>query len=224
MSNSYWVDTFNLDPAHPQASLTSSKTQQERLGIPGKYYGAITWTGGELHLTGSQFGYGAFLRSGSNTNGNVKIWNGSKYQDYLDSDEGKALGSSVTDVVDKDMWADTERGLIYIENYSTFNMVNSSPSGVDGYVSYKYGEANTPDDIKLATIYFTASIIAMNDDLNLMQEGDDSMDNASRSQKFEDMGMKILKDGGHLDRKLAMATGIGGFGIEIGRASCRERV
>ena len=27
------------------------------------------------------------------------------------------------------------------------------------------------------------------------------------------MGMKILKDGGHLDRKLAMATGIGGFGI-----------
>ena len=67
--------------------------------------------------------------------------------------------------------------------------------------------------IKLATIYFTASIIAMNDDLNLMQEGDDSMDNASRSQKFEDMGMKILKDGGHLDRKLAMATGIGGFGI-----------
>ncbi len=45
-----------------------------------------------------------------------------------------------------------------------------------------------------------------------MQEGDDSMDNASRSQKFEDMGMKILKDGGHLDRKLAMATGIGGFG------------
>ena len=46
-----------------------------------------------------------------------------------------------------------------------------------------------------------------------MQEGDDSMDNASRSQKFEDMGMKILKDGGHLDRKLAMATGIGGFGI-----------
>ena len=77
MSNSYWVDTFNLDPAHPQASLTSSKTQQERLGIPGKYYGAITWTGGELHLTGSQFGYGAFLRSGSNTNGNVTITDGS---------------------------------------------------------------------------------------------------------------------------------------------------
>ena len=148
----------------------------------------------------------------SQTNGNVKLWNGSKYLDYLDSDESKALGSSVTDVVSKDIWADAERGLIYINNYSTFNMVNSSPAGVDGYVSYKYATANTPDDIKLATIYFTASIIAMNDDLNLMQEGDDSMDNASRSQKFEDMGMKILKDNNHLGRKLAMATSVGGFG------------
>ena len=148
----------------------------------------------------------------SQTNGNVKLWNGSKYLDYLDSDESKALGSSVTDVVSKDIWADAERGLIYINNYSTFNMVNSSPAGVDGYVSYKYATASTPDDIKLATIYFASATIAMNDDLNLMQEGDDSMDNATRSQKFEDMGMKILKDNNHLGRKLAMATSVGGFG------------
>ena len=53
--------------------------------------------------------------------------------------------------------------------------------------------ATTPLDIKLATIYFTASMIAMNDDLNLMQEGDDSMDNATKVQRFEDMAMKILK-------------------------------
>ena len=32
------------------------------------------------------------------TNGNVKIWNGSKYLDYLDSDESKTLGSSVTEL------------------------------------------------------------------------------------------------------------------------------
>ena len=148
----------------------------------------------------------------SQTNGNVKLWNGSKYLDYLDSDESKDMGSSVTDVVSKDFWADTERGLIYINNYSTFNMVNSSPAGVDGYVSYKYATANTPDDIKLATIYFTSAMIAMNDDLNLMQEGDDSMDNASRSQKFEDMGIKILKDNKRIGRKVIMATGMGGFG------------
>jgi hypothetical protein len=110
------------------------------------------------------------------------------------------------------MWADNERGLIYINNYSTFNMVNSSPAGVDGYVSYKYATASTPDDIKLATIYLTSSMIAMNDDLNLMQEGDDSMDNASRSQKFEDMALKILKENKRVGRNLTMATGIGGFG------------
>lgn len=146
------------------------------------------------------------------TNGNVKLWDGSKYLDYLDSDESKTLGSSVTDVVNKDMWADKERGLIYINNYSTFNMVNSSPAGVDGYVSYKYATASTPDDIKLATIYLTSSMIAMNDDLNLMQEGDDSMDNASRSQKFEDMAIKILKENKRVGRTLTMATGMGGFG------------
>ena len=146
------------------------------------------------------------------TNGNVKLWNGSKYLDYLDSDESKALGSSVTDVVSKDVWADNERGLIYINNYSTFNMVNSSPAGVDAYVTYKYATATCPKDIKLATIYFTAATIAMNDDLNLMQEGDDSMDNSTKSQKFEDMAMKILKDNRRLERDMTMARSIGGFG------------
>ena len=147
------------------------------------------------------------------TNGNVKIWNGSKYQDYLDSDESKDMGSNVTDVVSKDFWADIERGLIYLNNYSTFNMVNSSPAGVDGYVSYKYATATCPDDIRLATIYFTASTIAANDDLNLMQEGDDSMDNATKSQRYEDMAMKILTDNKRIGRNLTMAHGIGGLGI-----------
>jgi len=146
------------------------------------------------------------------TNGNVKVWNGSKYLDYLDSDESKDMGSSVTDVVSKDFWTDGERGTIYINNYSTFNMVNSSPAGVDAYVSYKYATATTPKDIKQACIYFTSSMIAMNDDLNLMQEGDDSMDNATKSQKFEEMAMKILKENRRLERDLTMARGVGGFG------------
>jgi hypothetical protein len=148
----------------------------------------------------------------SQTNGTVKIWNGSKYQDFLDSDESKVMGGAVTDVVSKDFWADIERGLIYLNNYSTFNMVNSSPAGIDGYVSYKYATATCPDDIRLATIYFTAATIAMNDDLNLMQEGDDSMDNATKSQKFEEMAMKILTDNKRIGRSMAMAHGIGGFG------------
>ena len=91
-------------------------------------------------------------------------------------------------------------------------MVNSSPAGVDAYVTYRYATAATPDDIKLATIYLTAATIAMNDDLNLMPEGDDSMDNSTKSQKFEDMAMKILKDNKRLDRDMTMARAVGGFG------------
>jgi len=148
----------------------------------------------------------------SQTNGNIKIWGSGSggYVDYLDSDNSKTLGSNVADV-SNDVWADIERGIIYLNSYSLHNMVNSSPGGVDGYVSYKYATATCPKDIKLATIYFTAATIAMNDDLNLMQEGADSMDNATKSQKFEDMAMKILKDGRRLDRDMTMARGIGGF-------------
>ena len=148
----------------------------------------------------------------TNTNGNVKIWEGSAYVDYCDSANGKDIGTSVTDV-DGDMWVDTERGIIYIENYYMHNILNSSPSGVDAYVSYEYGYSSTPLDIKLATIYFTASMIAMNDDLNLMQEGDDSMDNATKAQRFEDMAMKILKDNKRMGRDLTMSRAIGGFGV-----------
>ena len=140
----------------------------------------------------------------------LKVWEGSAYVDYVAS---KTMGSSVTDVNGKDFWVDTERGIIYIENYATHNMLNSSPQGVDAYVKYRYGDTTTPQDIKLATIYFTASTIAANDDLNLMQEADDSMDNATKSQKFEDMAMKILTDNGRLDRDMTMARAIGGFGV-----------
>ena len=46
-----------------------------------------------------------------------------------------------------------------------------------------------------------------------MQEADDSMDNATKSQKFEDMAMKILTDNGRLDSDMTMARAIGGFGV-----------
>ena len=59
-------------------------------------------------------------------------------------------------------------------------MVNSSPAGVDGYVSYKYATANTPDDIKLATIYFTSAMIAMNDDLFFRKASSPSLATSSQ--------------------------------------------
>jgi hypothetical protein len=91
-------------------------------------------------------------------------------------------------------------------------MLNSSPAGVDGYVTYKYATATCPKDIKLATIYFTAAIIVSNDDLNLMPEGDDSMDNRSKGELFEAQAMKILKDNKRMERAMPLARAIGGFG------------
>ena len=145
------------------------------------------------------------------TNGKVQVWNSNQYTDYLDSDNSKTMGTT-TDVVNKDFWLDTQRGIIYIDNYNLFDTITDSPAGVDAYISYKYATHPTPADIKLATIYLAASTIAMNDDLNLMQEGDDSMDNSTKSQKFEDMAIKILKDNRRMDRDMTMARAIGGLG------------
>ena len=147
----------------------------------------------------------------SQTNGNIKIWGSGGYVDYLDSDNSKTLGSNVADV-SNDVWADTEGGIIYLNSYSLHNMLNSSPAGVDGYVTYKYATATCPKDIKLATIYFTAAIIVSNDDLNLMPEGDDSMDNRSKGELFEAQAMKILKDNKRMERAMPLARAIGGFG------------
>ena len=149
-----------------------------------------------------------------NSQGDImNIWESSSYVDYLHPSNSKTGSGGPTDIVGKDYWQDTTRGIIYINNYHAINNLLDSPSDVDAYVTYRYATATTPADIKLATIYFTAATIAMNDDLNLMAEGDDSMDNAAKSQKFEDMAMKILKDNRRLDRKFTMSRSIGGFGV-----------
>ena len=152
----------------------------------------------------------ADTHSFAQTNGNLKVWNNSGYVEYLDSD--LATMGTITDVTNKDFWLDAQRGIIYLDKYNLFSHITDAPAGVDAYISYKYATATTPKDIKLATIYLTASTIAMNDDLNLMQEGDDSMDNSTKSQKFEDMAIKILKDNRRMDRDMKMSRSIGGFG------------
>lgn len=142
----------------------------------------------------------------------LHVWDGSEYVEYLANKTGT---NTVTSPTNKDWWVDTERGIIYLDNYSLFNMVNSSPAGVDAYVTYRYATASTPDDIKLAAIYFASAMVAANDDLNLMQEANDSMDNATKSQKFEDMAIKILKDNRRMDRDMTMSRAVGGFGTGL---------
>ena len=139
----------------------------------------------------------------------LHIWDGGEYVEYIANKTGD---DTITNVTGKDYWIDKERGTIYLNSYNQFNLLSDAPSGVTAYVTYRYATAATPQDIKLATIYFTAATIAMNDDLNLMQEGDDSMNNQTKSEKFEEMAMKILKDGRRLGRSMPTAIAIGGFG------------
>ena len=42
-------------------SSNNGADQFDRLGHPGKYYSALTYTGGQLDLTGSNYGYGSVL-------------------------------------------------------------------------------------------------------------------------------------------------------------------
>jgi len=42
-------------------STNNGPDQFERLGHPGKYYSALTYTTGQLDLTGSNYGYGSVL-------------------------------------------------------------------------------------------------------------------------------------------------------------------
>ncbi len=139
----------------------------------------------------------------------LHIWDGGNYVEYINSKTGD---DTITNVTGKDYWIDKERGTIYLNSYNQFNLLSDAPSGVTAYVTYRYATATTPADIKQATIYLVASMIAMNDDLNLMQEGDDSMNNQTKSEKFEDMAMKILKDNRRLGRSMPTARAIGGFG------------
>jgi hypothetical protein len=139
----------------------------------------------------------------------LHIWDGGEYVEYIANKTGD---DTITTVTGKDYWIDKERGTIYLNSYNQFNLLSDAPSGVTAYVTYRYATASTPDDIKQATIYFAASMLAMNDDLNLMQEGDDSMDNSSKSQRYEEMAMKILKDNRRLGRSMPTARAIGGFG------------
>lgn len=45
----------------PYEYTVTAASQFERLGHPGKYITALTYTGGQLDLTGSNYGYGSII-------------------------------------------------------------------------------------------------------------------------------------------------------------------
>lgn len=53
------VGTYPYNYDAPSAN--NGADQFERLGHPGKYYSALTYTSGQLDLTGSNYGYGSVV-------------------------------------------------------------------------------------------------------------------------------------------------------------------
>jgi len=56
-SQAYWSDPIGGAVNYKK----SEASQFERLGFPGEYHSPILYTAGQLDLTGSNYGYGAFI-------------------------------------------------------------------------------------------------------------------------------------------------------------------
>ena len=76
---------------------TASNTQFERIGFPGEFNSAKAWAGGQLDLTGSNYGYGGLLISGSIINGNITVAGGATIA-IANFDEKRLLSIGVTQI------------------------------------------------------------------------------------------------------------------------------
>ena len=65
--NNYWSDNAGW--------RTGSANQVEALGSPGKYVKSLAFSGGQLDLTGSNYGYGALLMASASA-GSVSLQDG----------------------------------------------------------------------------------------------------------------------------------------------------
>tara|TARA_A100001201_G_scaffold114502_1_gene98163 strand:- start:795 stop:1103 length:309 start_codon:yes stop_codon:yes gene_type:complete len=71
--------------------------QFSKLGIPGEFHSAKIWSGGQLDLTGSNYGYGGLLISGSTINGNISVAGGATIA-IANFDEKRLLSIGVAQV------------------------------------------------------------------------------------------------------------------------------
>ena len=85
------MGSYYLPPSGSQINLLS------KFGLPGEFHSAKTWTGGQLDLTGSNYGYGGLLISGSVINGNITVAGGSTIA-IANFDEKRLLSIGVTQV------------------------------------------------------------------------------------------------------------------------------
>lgn len=90
----------------------------------------------------------------------LEVWTGTSYEDWLDT---KTEGRN------KDFWLDAERGILWLRYYFAFYRKMAVR------LTYRYGEASVPYDIKDACAMMAAIIFIQNDDrAALLNETGDS--------------------------------------------------
>lgn len=82
----------------------------------------------------------------------LEIWNGTEWEDWLDSSNGKTEGR------DEDFWVDYKLGIVYIFNYFFYT------TQLVVRVTYRYGESSVPADIEDICIKLVAIDLVANDD------------------------------------------------------------
>lgn len=125
---------------------------------------------------------------------NLYVWDGSTYVDYVAS--GSHTAGSFTDPLSGNYWVDTDNGKIYLKEYATVD-VNSAPTGIQAYVSYTYGEASTPADIKDVCILLSC--------IDVMAMWDNSDAGTVSSETLKERGMDILNLRSRMGRQIPIA-------------------
>lgn len=105
----------------------------------------------------------------------LEIWNGSDWEDYV---------TNKTEGRDEDFWVDYENGIIYIRGgYFYFRKKGAR-------ITYRYGEASIPRDIKTATTLIVVKDFYLNEDRsNMLPSGEGQ--NLSYASKIEIIDKKI---------------------------------
>lgn len=112
----------------------------------------------------------------------VELWNGSSYEDWVTTKtEGRA----------DDFWLDYTKGIIYLKNFYAYHRVQALR------MTYRYGNAVVPPDIKDACAMLSAvNIVIMDKENSVLSETGDvtQFPNIERARALQNRARQILKN------------------------------
>ena len=140
--------------------------------------------GGDLYTTGLKIDlrHRKIKDFDTNEGDKLEIWNGTEYVDWITTKtEGRA----------DDFWIDQEQGMLYVRYFYPFFIERAIR------LSYRFGDATVPNDIRKATAMLAAIDYISSDDRSSMlnETGDPTrMSYSDRIQRYERKIDKILHE------------------------------